>query len=281
MKRVWQGFLNQVIFFEGSTRAVGLMRILLALVVWARFAAAVSPWNDNMRPDELFLACSFFVSSTLMLIGWFSRASTAWTGATLFVMYHGYGLYWEDQPWNEHNVYMLTVAVCLMALTPCGRSYSMDRYLSVRAGEELEERGPLWGTRLLGLLPATSYFWSATDKSSAAFLSGERMEAIFMHNLLGSDYPSFPGFHELVVLISIGTVVLEFVLPFVLWVYRWQKVFIPLGLMVHALFYVLIPVKTFSVLMFVLYIAYLHPESVHRVLGMAGAGDRSRGHPGE
>ena len=44
-------FLDQVIFFEGSTRAVGVMRILLALVVWARFAAEVSPWNDNVRPD--------------------------------------------------------------------------------------------------------------------------------------------------------------------------------------------------------------------------------------
>ena len=93
-----------------------------------------------------------------------------------------------------------------------------------------------------------------------------------MHNLLGSDYPSFPGFHELVVLISIVTVALEFTLPFVHWVYRWQRVIIPIGLGVHALFYVLIPVKTFSVLMFVLYIAFLHPDWVHRTLALAGAG---------
>jgi hypothetical protein len=272
VKRIWQGFLRQVVFFEGSTRGVAVMRILLALIVWARFAADVSPWNDNIRPDDLLLAFSLFASSTLMLLGLFARASTAWTGGTLMVMYYGYGVYWQDQPWNEHNVYMLAVAVCLLALTPCGRSYSFDRYWAARKGGAPEERGALWGTRLLGLLPATAYFWSATEKSTAAFLSGERLEAIFMHNLIGSDYPTFPGFHEFIVFVSIVTVAFEYTLPFVIWVYRWQKVFIPAGLAVHALFYVLIPVKTFSVLMFVLYIAYLHPDWVHRSLALAGFG---------
>jgi hypothetical protein len=45
-----------------------------------------------------------------------------------------------------------------------------------------------------------------------------------------------------------------------------QKWLMPIGMLLHAGMYVLLPVKAFSALMWVAYLAYLDPETVHRAL---------------
>jgi hypothetical protein len=51
-----------------------------------------------------------------------------------------------------------------------------------------------------------------------------------------------------------------------LWIPRWRNAFLALGVALHAVFYVLIPVETFSVTMFALYLAFVDPEDVDRVV---------------
>ena len=102
------------------------------------------------------------------------------------------------EPWTHHHTYLLAVAALLIALTPCGRSYSVDRYLAVmRAGHAglppPAERGNLWGLRLIVVQLSVLYFFSAFDKTSYAFLSGARLEQIFLWYYAGSDYPGMPG----------------------------------------------------------------------------------------
>ncbi len=257
--------LREHLLREGSTRAVALMRIGLALLVWHRFGAEVAPWADRLTPDRLALAASFFASSTLMLVGAFSRLSTAWTGATLLGMYFAYGLDTDPQ-WFEHHVYLLCAQVTLLALTPCGGSYSLDRWWAVRRGGCPPERGPLWAVPLIALQTSSVYFWGAWDKTEWAFLSGQRMEHYFAGYLFGSDAPSIPGYSTAMAALATYVVVLEYALAFGLFVRPLRRWLLPLGLMLHAGIYLLIPVKVFSVLMAVLYLAYLDPEGVHRFL---------------
>jgi hypothetical protein len=131
--RPMKWFRDRVLLHERSTRAVGLLRIALALLVWHRFGADVAPWADNLAPDRLALAVSFYLSTTLMLVGLFSRVATAWTAATLLVMYFHYAVNGETR-WFEHHTYLLTAEVTLLALTPCGRSYSLDRWIALNRG---------------------------------------------------------------------------------------------------------------------------------------------------
>jgi hypothetical protein len=269
-------FRDRVLLREGSTRAVGLLRIALALLVWHRFGADVAPWADNLAPDRLALAVSFYLSTTLMLVGLFSRVATAWTAATLLVMYFHYAVGGETR-WFEHHTYLLTAEVTLLALTPCGRSYSLDRWIALNRGTAGPETGPMWAVPLMALQTSAVYFWGAYDKCDRAFASGERFEHYFMNYYWGSDYPTFPGFHAMAMAMAIGTIVLEYVLSVGLFVRPLQRWLMPIGMALHAGMYVFLPVKAFSALMWVLYLSYLDPDAVHRALDRLQSTGRSEG----
>ena len=66
-------------------------------------------------------------------------------------------------------------------------------------------------------------------------------------------------------MLSILVVVVEYVLAFAIFVRRWQAFVLPLGLALHAAFYVLLPVNTYSATVMVLYLALLDPDAVHRL----------------
>ena len=63
-----------------------------------------------------------------------------------------------------------------------------------------------------------------------------------------------------------ATVALEYTLPFILFVPHWHKWTFPLGFVLHGMFFVVLPVGTFTCTMFLLYLAYLQPETLRRGL---------------
>lgn len=56
---------------------------------------------------------------------------------------------------------------------------------------------------MMALQLSTVYFFSGAQKLDAGFLSGERLQAIFMWQYWGSYAPDFPGFHELMLTIAV------------------------------------------------------------------------------
>jgi hypothetical protein len=275
--RVVRALIRWTVDYEGSTRSVALMRIGLALIAWARYAEELS-FHRHLEWDFSMVGASFFVSSTLMLFGVCSRFSTAWTGATLlFGTYAHLGFQRGIEPWTHHHTYLLCIATCLLALTPCGGSYSWDRWRAVvRAEREGRaappEYGPLWAQRLIALQVATVYFWAAFNKTSVAFLDGSALEFVAMSLYLGSDYPQSPLFHATTVFLAWATVTLEYALAFGLFVQRLRVWLVPAGMVFHAIIYMTLPVATFSVTMWILYLAFLDPDQVHAFLDRIGTG---------
>lgn len=270
MNRISQFWFDKVIGFEGSTRSVALMRILLAILLWTRWAAEVLPWR-SMDPKRLALSAAFFTFTTMMFYGWFTRIAMFGSAITMLFIYYYFGFIEGVEPWTHHHTYLLVISTCLLALTPCGKSYSVDRYLAVRRAERSHtpvpaEHGALWGMRLIAIQVSALYLWTAYDKSFGGFLSGERLEQIFMYLFFGSDYPSLWGFHWFCLCAAWLTVLLEYTLPFALWFKSMQRWAVPVGLALHALFYVMTSVGTYSLTMWMLYLAFLDPNSVHRLI---------------
>ena len=173
--------------------------------------------------------------------------------------------------WHAHHTYLLVAAVIYIALTQSERSYSVDRWLAVRRARRLgvqppSERGNLLGLRLIALQVATVYFWGAFDKTGLGWFNGSRVEQILMVKYTGSDYPDWPLFHEASVLLGAATVLLEYALAFGLFLPRLRRFLMPLGVLFHGSLYFVVPVKTFSTTMILLYLAYLEPDDVHRAL---------------
>jgi hypothetical protein len=252
---------------EGSTRSVALMRIGLVLVAWSRFGRELL-LHQSLDDGRWLLALFFFLTSVPALIGYKSRASTFAFGACVLGAY-GY-LTWltgffERAPLIGQHTYLMGVSICLLALTPCGHSLSLDRWLALERGDAPPEHGPLWGLRLIGLQVSIMYFWAAYEKTSWVFLSGARLEHIVTY-FYTFVRPDFPGAHTLFAVVSSMVVAFEYALVVGLWSPRWRWWFIGAGLVFHAVIYVTLSVLTFSALMFVLYLAFVPPAAIHRAL---------------
>ncbi|WP_292122409.1 HTTM domain-containing protein [Mesorhizobium sp.] len=253
---------------EGSSRSSALIRIGLAMLFWSRWAGELLLYRDQ-SPAGLFLAANFFLATTQLFIGYHSRLAAVWTGSVGLAMYYYFGFELGREPWTHHHAYLLAVAALLIALTPCDRSYSLDRYLAVVRAERAGvpppvERGNLWGLRLIVVQLSVLYFFAAFDKSNYAFLSGARLEQIFLWFYAGSDYPS--GLAWPATIVSFGVVALEYGLAFGLPFRATRRYLVLPGLAFHAIIYVTLPVYTFSATMALLYLAYFDADAVDKVI---------------
>lgn len=261
-------FVDWAVGTEGSSRSSALIRIGLAMLFWSRWAGELLLYKDQ-SPLGLFLAANFFVATTLLFIGYHSRIAAVWAGTVGLVMYHFFGFQLGREPWTHHHAYLLAVSALLIALTPCGRSYSLDRYLTVMRAERAglpppAERGNLWGLRLIVVQLSVLYLFAAFDKTSYAFLSGARLEAIFLWYYAGSDYPV--GLAWPATIMSLAVVALEYCLAFGLPFHRSRRYLLLPGLAFHAIIYLTLPVYTFSATMVLLYLAYFDADAVDKVI---------------
>jgi hypothetical protein len=257
------GLLSQ----EGSTRTSALIRIGLPLLMWSRLGADFMLFRSEGLFDVV-LSLSFFLSTSAMLVGFHSRLSTLWTGVTMLVVYYVAGMHQGYESYTHHHVYLLAISPCLLACTECGRSWSLDRVRAVAAARALgqsppPERGPTWGLWLITLQLSQIYLWSAVSKCTSAFLSGERLEHIYMALYTGSDYPALPGFHEVMILTAVGVLLVELALAVGMFMRRTHRWLLPIGILFHGVMVVTLPVATFSVTMWLLYLAVLDPDRVH------------------
>jgi hypothetical protein len=173
--------------------------------------------------------------------------------------------------WKHHHTFLLVMSTLFIALTPCGRSYSLDRWLALRRALKSglpspPEIGNLWGLRLIAIQLSMVYFWTAYEKLYWGFLSGERMELLVYNYYAGYDYASIPGFSALCCIAAITTVILEFLLAFGLYIPKFRKYLMFIGIVLHILFYVIFPIRTFTLAMILLYLAFIPAASVHRFI---------------
>lgn len=253
---------------EASTRAAGLLRIGLALLLFCRFGDQLQPFTGT-SPGWLALGAAFYLSAAWMLVGWHARLGTLAAAAVAWVLVFGVGRSGVMFEWTHHHTTLLAYAVALCALTPCGGSFSVDRWLAVRAAAAERrppppERGPVWAVPLFGVLVSTVYLWGTIDKVTVAFLSGARLEQIGMSVYGSSDFVATGALHALFSAAAVGVTVLEIVLAVGLWSTRARRVLVPIGIVLHAAFYLLLPlVQTFSFTMMLLYLGFYDPDDVH------------------
>jgi hypothetical protein len=262
--------LERAIDREGSSRPAAILRIGLALVILARFSEELT-FRGAMDPVRFTIIVAFWIAVVAMLVGWRAQLATGLTGIILAVGVWRFGQVQNMAGWTHHHVYLLLAATLSTALTPCGRSYSIDRWRALaraeRAGEPPPpERGLVWAQYLIAIQLTAVYFWGAVDKLNPGWLRGDKFEAHLLDYVFDSDPPAVPGWRTMVILASLGTVALELALSIGLWFRRSRRWLIPAGVALHILIYVTLPVRIFSVLSVLLYLAFIDPDEVHRTI---------------
>lgn len=254
----------------GSTRPIALFRIAIASLAMMRFGPEMSLHLAESFPDIL-LRLAFFLFTTLAALGAWTRVSLTGLAAVLGHMYFVGGFIEDRAGWGHHHHYMLFASTVLLAMSPCGRSFSIDRAFAIRKAEGSEatlplEVGPTWIQTLLVLQMAALYFWTAIDKTNAAFLRGDRLERIFEWVYAGTPLYDVLTQRWFLAGGSIFVVLIEYVLPFML-IFRWRLPWAyAIAFALHAGFYVMLPVQTYSATMLAMYILVAHPDSVHAAL---------------
>lgn len=259
--------LERVLRSEGSSRSAALLRIGLAILVLDRFAPGMQ-LGQQREPRALLLMLCYWLGTGALLIGYRSQLAAAGSALTLgfSVRYLG-GVLQQDLFRGHHHVYLLLSVLGCLAFTPCGRSYSLDRWRQLqRAVPPLPERGPSWALRLMAVQLSAVYFWGAFDKTHAGWLSGAKLESQLLELVFDSDPPGFAGWHALLAAAAIFTTLLEYALALGLWFRRGRRWLVPLGIAFHLLIYATMPVSIFSALACLLYLAYLDPDEVHAAI---------------
>jgi hypothetical protein len=245
---------------------MGLLRVLLALILWSAYGEWMALFY-SVEPTDVLLRLAFWLGSVALLVGIASRAAAAWCGILQMWLVLGIG----GPRFDHHHTWLLAMATFLLAFTPCGGSFSVDRWLRVRRAAARgapvpEERGPLWASRLICFQVTALYLLAAWDKLTPGFLSGQRLEMIAATTpWFGSDFPQ-PYWSTAMCGLAVTTVAIELFLAIALWFRLTRDVAMALGIALHFAFYLLIPVGTFSVTTVALYLAFVDPDRFHRAI---------------
>jgi len=263
----------------GSTRSVAIARILFALLVWSELGSEFRVVSSLGVPWQLPIATVVWVGTVGMLLGVWSRLSCAVTGLTLLSAWWVLGEQGGDIHFRRHHVYALAMGITMLALTPCGRSFSVDRVLAVRRARAEgapipEERGDLWALTLVQLQVAAIYLFAAYDKSDPYF--GVHFEQAMRMHLFGA-IPLSDATESFLDLCAYASVALEYVLPFTLVWRRTRTLSIVVAVAFHTSIYLLLSVGTFTCTMFVFFLLYIDPATIHRWIDDMVAPERGEG----
>lgn len=255
---------------QASTRAVSLVRILIVLLVlvkWGEDAAFFSA----AAPGLVLISPLFFLCCTLALVGWRTKPAILGLSIILALFYFGYGKVLGVHEWAHHHSYMLFLVVALLNGAPCEKSYSIDRWLALKRASACgtpapKERGFTWAQDLIVLQMGALYCWTAIDKTEWRFLNGERLERIFEWAYGGHPAYDFLTQPWLLGLASTSVVIIEYFLAFSVIAKRFKRPTFIIALCLHAAFYFLLKVDTYSATMIVLYLLYADPDRLHRAI---------------
>ncbi len=255
---------------QGSTRAAALVRIIIALLILAK-------WSEEFalfRADHIgliVLSPIYFGAALLMLAGFRTKAAVFAMSLVLGLLYFGYGKLGGVHEWAHHHCYMLLAVTALLNGAPCEKSYSVDRWLALRRAarqgcDPPAERGFTWAQRLIVLQMGALYFWTAIDKTEPYFLNGQRLERIFEWAYAGHPLYDVITAPPLLAAASCLVVGLEYFLGYALIAGRMKRAAFVIALGLHVLFYWLLKVDTYSATMIALYLLYADPDRVHRAI---------------
>lgn len=220
---------------EVSSRSLGLLRIFAALTIFVHFA---SPWvahRMDHEPGAMLLAWGVLGSAWFVVFGFKTRWATALMALCFTTLHLYYGVHLDMphvvEPIGD-TVQELQVAV-LLALTPCGRSLSVDRALAVKRARANSEPPPperikWWQLELFVIQLVAVYLWTGVAGLESSWLDGTFLELYLMQFYGSADtYVAHPGFHTIVVGVAWALTIVEFIIvvgltmrrtrPYVVW----------------------------------------------------------------
>ncbi len=196
----WRERLEETLGAETSSHSLALLRIVVGLTTWHQFT---SPWAAHRMDDlagQLALAWVVLLGAWLLIAGLATRAVAASMAIAFAILHLYYGVAQGDEALARPVLeFQLLV---LVALTPSGRSLSLDRWLELRRARAQDrppalERARWWQLELFVVVGASVVVWLGLAHTDEAWLRGEVLLRDVAY-LYGSDVlAASPGISKL------------------------------------------------------------------------------------
>jgi hypothetical protein len=171
-------------------------------------------------------------------------------------------------PWvfNSGDI-LIRVEALILALSPCGAALSLDRRRSTSTFWSAQIRAP-WAIRLLQIQLSLIYLATVRAKMDGnAWPQGTAVSyALRLQDMLILPTPQWVTTNALLMNVATwGTLALELSIGILVWNKRFRPWVLAAGVVMHSLIMITIAVGFFAPAMFVLYLAFIPPETLQRL----------------
>jgi hypothetical protein len=201
------------------------------------------------------------VSSVALTIGWHSRLAALGVFVLILSFEHR-----DPWVWNSGDV-VVRIEALILALSPCGAALSLDQARSTGTFWSAQRR-PQWPVRLMQLQLSLIYLASALTKvNGRTWPQGTAVSyALRLQDLLLLPTPHWLANSALLMnAVTWSTLVTELSLAILVWNRRLRPWVLAAGVVMHTMIMITIAVGFFTLAMFVLYLAFVPPETVQRL----------------
>ena len=261
MSKAWERFAASF-EREAPTHVFALFRLLfVASLLMYTTTLFHGRYVPEPRHRQLVSWLMMFASWT-SFIGLATRLST-----TIFAFAWGYlYLRWgvEARPEFAMQDAFVLQGLCILALSPAGRSLSVDRWWTVRRGGAQPQIGPVWTQGLGVACLSIMYAFVAVDMMGADWLGGFELEHLLVARLGSSDaLAAAPGIHHAVA-VAVSWVMLLVVagLSVGLWVPRWRWRVVGVGVALHLSVWIFVGGWPHTLTVLCMYATVLPPKAV-------------------
>jgi hypothetical protein len=275
-----KAWISEQLTERASTRGLAVARLMLMGVLFFRTMEPLymgnlgDPWARLATLLLVLSACSAFV-------GYRTRISLVVVLLSFYYLHVYHGMFLGEA--RLKRGIQLGQVLFGLALSPCGRSLSVDRWLAVRSAraegrEPPPEEGPRWTVWIFAISLSAMYFWAGVDKVDPGWLTGQRVDRLFLLAVGSSDTEAlYPGLVKALAVSSAWFVVLaEFVLALGLLVPRWRPYMVIPGLALHLGIWMLIGVWPFTISCISNYAVIASPALIHRFFDLVSVRSSER-----
>ncbi|MBV9350903.1 MAG: HTTM domain-containing protein [Mycobacterium sp.] len=201
------------------------------------------------------------VSSIALTLGWHTRLAAL----AVFVLIFSFEY---RNPWvfNSGDLAMRIEALFL-ALSPCGAALSLDQARSSGKFWSAQQR-PCWPVRLMQVQLSLIYFASVQAKLNGnAWPQGTAVSyALRLQDMVLLPVPHWLSNSALLMNAATwATIALELSIAILVWNRRLRPWVLAAGVVMHTMIMITIAVGFFTLAVFVLYLAFVPPETVERL----------------